>query len=118
MVSNHFAESIRANEYSTDGLTWKEVPAGINAVGSRFALCIQDLRISEFDLPLSSTEVAVGRSTGRLGSQYIKGRVDKACLNIRGDAKLLNDPDQERLIKIGLTAKLLAPYAVFLRSIA
>jgi len=116
MESSHFAERIRANEYSADGVTWKEVPEGINAVGSRFALCIHDLQLSEFDLPLSATEVAVGRSAGRLGNQYIKGRVDKACLNIRGDAELLNDPKQERLIKIGLTAKLVAPYAVFLRS--
>ncbi len=116
MVSNHFAEQIRASHYSTDGIEWREIPVGINAVGSRFALCIKDLQLAEFELPLSATEVAVGRSAGRLGNQYIKGRVDKACLNVRDSAALVNDPIQEKVIKIGLTAEVCEPYAVFLRS--
>lgn len=118
MISNHFAEPIRAREYSTDGLNWKEIPAGINAVGSRYALFIQDLQFADFPLPLAATEVAVGRSAGRIGSQYVQGRVDKACLNVRTDPTLLNDPQQEKVLKIGLTAKLIEPYAVFLRAAA
>ena len=78
MQSNHFAEKIRASHYSKDGVTWEEIPEGINAVGSRFALCIKDLKVADFDLPLAATEVAVGRSAGRLGNQYVRGRVDKA----------------------------------------
>ena len=118
MVSNHFAEPIRADEYSVDGVNWQKVPAGIHARGSRFALLIKDLQKAKFELPLSTTEVAVGRSAGRLGSQYVQGRVDKACLNVRTDPKFLNDPSQEKVIKIGLTAELIDPYAVFLRTAA
>lgn len=118
MISKHFAEPIRADEYSTDGVTWQKVPEGINAVGSRFALLIQDLRPADFELPLAATQVAVGRSAGKIGSEYVKGRVDKACLNVRIDPNLLNNPQQEEGIKIGLTAKLIEPYAVFLRKAA
>ncbi|OWU85853.1 hypothetical protein ATO6_02860 [Oceanicola sp. 22II-s10i] len=116
MDSKHFAEPIRADEFSVDGLTWKPVPAGINAVGSRFALCIQKLQLADFDLPLAATEVAVGRSAGRLGSQYVRGRVDKACLNVREAEALVNNPAEEKRLKIGLTAELCDPWAVFLRS--
>ena len=48
----------------------------------------------------------------------MQGRVDKACLNVRTDPKFLNDPSQEKVIKIGLTAELIDPYAVFLRTAA
>ncbi len=116
MVSNHFAEPIRAEEYSTDGTYWQRIPEGINAVGSRFALCIQELKTASFDLPLSTTEVAIGRSAGRAGNRYVQGRVDKACLNVRTGKSLVNDSAQEKLVKIGLTATLCDPYAVFLRS--
>ena len=118
MVSNHFAEPIRADEYSVDGVTWQKIPNRIRAVGSRYALLIKDLQQSKFELPLSETEVAVGRSAGRLGSRYVRGRVDKACLNVRTAPSLLNDPNQKKMIKIGLTAELVDPYAVFLRTAA
>ena len=116
MNSKHFAEPIRANEYSADGLSWSAVPPGINAVGSRFALCIKSLDPVDFELPLAATEVAVGRCAGRLGSQYVRGRVDKACLNIRDVEAISNDPSLDKRPKIGLTAELCAPWAVFLRS--
>ena len=118
MDSSHFAEPIRADEYSPDGVTWQPAPDGIRAVGSRFALKIQDLQWVDVDLPLAATEVAVGRSTGRIGSEYVKGRVDKACLKVRTNPSLLNDPQQEEVIKIRLTGKLIEPYAVFLRKAA
>lgn len=118
MESSHFAEPIRADEYSVDGVTWHNVPDGINALGSRFALKIEDLQSVEFDLPLAATEVAVGRSAGKIGSEYVKGHVDKACLNVHTEPRLLNDPQQGKIIKIGLTAKLIEPYAVFLRKAA
>ena len=116
MESNHFAEQIRANQYSTDGVSWHDIPDAINAVGSRYALFIKNLTEEEFELPLSGTEVAVGRSAGRLGHQYVRGRVDKACLNVRPPEMRLNDLEQDKIIKIGLTAQLCEPYAAFLRS--
>src|SRR3984893_6220083 len=38
MLSKHFAEPIRAEEYSPDGTRWLPVPSGINVLGSRYAL--------------------------------------------------------------------------------
>ena len=116
MISKHFAPPVRADEYSEDGLTWKPIDARINAVGSRYALLIESLDKVEFNLPLAQTEVAVGPSTGRVGGQYIKGRVDKACLVVRDQPARVNDPKHARTIPIRLTATLRAPYAVFLRS--
>lgn len=116
MDSKHYAPAVRADEYSEDGQTWLPIDAGINAVGSRYALLIEDLNETEFELPLAQTEVAVGPNTGRVGGQYIQGRVDKACLVMREEPMRVNDPKHARSIPIRLTAKLRAPYAVFLRS--
>lgn len=41
MVSSHFAEPVRADEFSIDGLKWNAIPAAINVLGSRFALAIK-----------------------------------------------------------------------------
>ena len=116
MESKHFAPPVRADEYSADGQTWLPIDAGINAVGSRYALLIEDLKEEEFDLPLAQTEVAVGPNAGRVGGQYIQGRVDKACLVVRDEPMRVNDAKHARSIPIRLTATLKAPYAVFLRS--
>jgi len=116
MDSKHRAEQVRATEYSADSINWKAIPSGINALGSRFALFIKSLQEDDFELPLSGTEVAVGRSAGRLGHQYLKGQVDKACLNVRDTAAKLNDEEQEKKVRIGLVAELCEPYAVFLRA--
>ena len=115
MDSKHFAEPDCAAEYSVDGVEWKLVPEEIEVRGSRYALTIKNLRPDEIALPLHRTRVPVGPSTGRLGSRYVQGRVDKACLVV--------DPPGEGLVEeervergIGLVAELVEPYAVFLRN--
>jgi hypothetical protein len=113
MASNHLAEPLRAQKYSADGINWQLVPSSINVLGSRFALVINELRREEFQLPLDRTRVAIGISRGRLGSRYIGGRADKACLEVVPASELPNDVDP-RPIQIDLVAKLVAPYAVFL----
>jgi hypothetical protein len=114
MASSHFAEPLRASEYSIDGIDWQTVPTSINVLGSRFALVIKDLRQEEHTIPLNQTRVAVGNSRGRLGSRYVRGRVDKACLEVLDEPELTNNPENG-LIKINLVAELTQPYAVFLR---
>lgn len=114
MESNHFAEPLRANEFSPDGITWQQVPPSIHVLGSRFALVIKGLRREEHTLPLNQTKVAVGNSRGRLGSRYIQGRVDKACLEVIDEPERSND-QENALVKIDLVAELAEPYAVFLR---
>lgn len=115
MNSNHFAEPLCAAEYSVDGKDWRKIPKEIEVRGSRFALVIKNLQPRTFALPLNQTQVAIGPSTGRLGSRYIAGRVDKACLEVLPDAERVNEQvNLER--PIHLTAELAEPYAVFLRN--
>jgi hypothetical protein len=113
MDSHHFAESLRADDYSVDGLNWQEIPKSIKVIGSRYALVIQNLRKEDFELPLERTKVALGNSMGALGSTYIRGRVDKACLEIV-EEKAPGVP--EKRVHIGLVADLVEPYAVYVRN--
>lgn len=111
MESKHFAEPVRASQYSENGRDWDDIPAAVNALGSRYALWITDLQPTSLELSLQQARVAVGPSTGRQGDAYVRGRVDKACLRV--DPTLLAG-DGPRA-QIGLTATVAAPYAVFLR---
>ncbi len=110
MNSRHFADQIRAEEYSVDGVQWEAIPDAIDVLGSRYALCIRDLQAVDTRLALQDTRVAVGNSRGRSGDAYISGHVDKACLEVVGDG------DEGDSVPIGLVAELVAPYAVFLRN--
>ena len=115
MNSMHFAEPLRAQEYSVDGRNWQTIDPNINVLGSRYALVIKNLRKEEFDLRLGQATVAIGNSMGASGEKYIKGRVDKACLRLRdGDAAL----DDGVMKHIGLVAEMHDPYAVYLRTLA
>ncbi|PCI54477.1 MAG: hypothetical protein COB36_09930 [Alphaproteobacteria bacterium] len=113
--SKHYAEPVRANQFSIDGLVWNDIHEAIDVVGSRFALAIKDLHYEEMDLPMEKVEVAIGECEGRTGANYIKGRVDKACLRLRHD---IGAPiaEGERVVKINLLAEMCAPYAVFLKN--
>jgi hypothetical protein len=115
MNSKHFAEQLRAEQFSVDGAKWEPIPKAINVLGSRYALAIKALRREEFILPLNKAAVAVGNSKGRLGHRYIAGRVDKACLELADDAIALPEPDAP-IVQINLIAELCEPYAVFLKS--
>lgn len=113
MQSKHFAEPLRAKQFSIDGINWEEIHPAINVLGSRYALVIKNLQDEKFTLPLEKTRVALGNSMGRYGSRYIAGRVDKACLEVLNDA---NSEIPRTQVQIGLTAELVAPYAVYIRN--
>jgi len=113
MTSNHFAEQVRAQEYSVDGIKWEKVPDGVNVLGSRFALVVKSLDVTDFDLSLARTRVGVGLQEGRPGVEYIRGHVDKACLIMTDEAAGL--PANDKVLKISLAAELEKPYAVILR---
>jgi hypothetical protein len=114
MNSQHFALPVRADEFSSDGIHWEKIPSPINVRGSRYALLIKNLRLEDFDISLARTKVAIGNSSGRPGSLYVAGRVDKACLEVTDDP--LVKPGAEPSVHIGLAAELLEPYAVFVRN--
>jgi hypothetical protein len=114
MASRHFATQVRAEEFSVDGIRWQRIPSAINVLGSRYALPIKNLRHEDFDLALARTKVAIGNSKGRLGSRYVAGRVDKACLEVMEDS--LTESHGESSVHIGLVAEIVDPYAVFVRN--
>jgi hypothetical protein len=116
MESKHFADPVRAEQYSVDGIKWEEVPSAINVLGSRFALAIKNLHAEKLILPLEKANVAVGKSVGALGSRYISGRVDKACLNISDKIDIPSAPEEQVTVQISLVAELCEPYAVFLKN--
>ncbi|MGB8768940.1 MAG: hypothetical protein WCC92_04955 [Candidatus Korobacteraceae bacterium] len=116
MESRHFAPSVRAEEFSVDGIKWQPISPAINVTGSRYALIIKNLHKEEFELPLTRTRVALGNNMGAVGSKYIRGRVDKACLEVTGSAP--GGEGNEVLVDIGLVAELVKPYAVFVRNLA
>lgn len=110
MDSRHYAEQVRAEQYSVDGINWEPIPQAINVLGSRFALCIKDLQETSTTLALNATTVALGNSRGRPGSTYLRGHVDKACLEV------VADPHEGEQVQIHLVAKLAEPYAVILKN--
>lgn len=112
MDSSHYAEPELAKEYSDDGISWYPVPDGIHVKGSRFGMVIGGLTEDEFDFNLRQALVAIGPSRGRLGNEYIKGRVDKGCFEI---VEPQGQSDPNDVMHIGLYAPLVAPYAVFLK---
>jgi hypothetical protein len=116
MASKHFAEQIAADEYSVDGVTWEAVPKGVKVLGSRYALLIKRLRKEEFNLPLERTRVAIGKSVGLVGSKYIAGKVDKACLEIVDPSSAAGDHEEKQPVHIGIVAELMKPYAVYVRN--
>lgn len=111
MNSRHYAEQVRAERFSVDGAKWKPIPKGVNVLGSRYALVLKDLREHDDILDLSATRVAVGPNEGRLGSRYVQGQADKACLEVVVP-EYVNDTAKQ--VKIDLVAELAPPYAVFL----
>jgi hypothetical protein len=113
MDSKHFAEPVRAEEYSVDGINWKEIPQAINVRGSRYALVVKNLHQEDFDLALNRTKVALGTSMGAVGSKYISGRVDKACLEVTDEVSTKTGSNE--VVRIGLVAELVDPYAVYVK---
>ncbi len=113
--SKHHADPVRAELYSADGVDYHPIHPAINVLGSRFALAIKNLHEDDFDLPLQHTRVAVGECTGRIGSEYIRGLVDKACLEISPDYQIPLEIDA-KVKKISLVAELCEPYAVYLKN--
>lgn len=108
--SRHARDPARASHFSVDNHLWDPIPAGIDVLGSRYALCIMNLREVHETLPLGATAVAIGPSKGKPGAAYIQGQIDKACLEV------LPTVDEGRVASIELAADIVAPWSVFLRT--
>lgn len=105
-----------ASEFSKDGIIWEPIPNDIRVLGSRYALVLEEISEADLELDLGSYEVAVGPSRGRTAEEYIRGRVDKACLVKKGLERDLPMPQAaENIVPVKFTANLRDPFAVFLR---
>lgn len=115
MNSKHTAPPEIAKQYSDDGVNWQPIPEGIQVRGSRFALVLDELRLEEFDVDLGELEVGVGPSRGRKADKYIVGQSDKGCF-LYSPRQVLVAPEDRAIKRIGLVARVKAPYAVFVRN--
>ena len=108
--SHHAPTKLIAQQYSIDGIKWQPIPDKIKVRGSRYAIILGELHEGDLDIDLAEYEVAYGPSRGKSASDYIKGRVDKACLN-----RLSSIPSEyeKNEIKISKIAMLTDPYDVF-----
>ncbi len=111
MTSKHSLAPLRAEEFSGDGANWEPIPESIHVLGSKYALCLETLEQVDTTLRLDNTRVALGDNKGKTGSNYVRGRVDKACLEV-----IEHTEDSTRSVPIKLVARLVEPFAVFLRS--
>ena len=109
--SHHAHTGKTAREFSVDGLNWKEMPNGIVVTGSRYALVLGELQEGDLDVDISHYHVGYGPSRGKFASDYIQGRVDKACIS-RSET---TSPGEDTIKHISHIAKLTDPFAVFVR---
>lgn len=117
MNSKHPDTEVFAREFSRDGVTWEPIPEGVQVRGSKYALVLDEVQPGDLTINLGDYQVGEGPSAGKLGSDYIRGRVDKGLLD-RAPTPAPGDPSTEdlRLIKVSYQAVLKDPFAVLLRS--
>jgi hypothetical protein len=112
MIDSHAdPDIIPATEYSADGVKWNRIPQDIRVIGSRYALILDEIKQGDLDIAIGNYEVGVGPSRGKPAAEYIKGRVDKACLTVRKGKPRA----QAEKTHFSYSARLIEPYAVMLR---
>ena len=69
----------RASFYSYDCEGWLPIPTGNVVKGSKYALICKTFDMCCFSIDLSQYYVPIGKSEGRLLSQYIGGHITRGC---------------------------------------
>lgn len=110
--SHHPDKKVVATEYSRDGVHWEPMPKGIEVRSSRYALVLEEIVPGGLEIDLARYRVGTGPSAGKVASEYVQGRVDKACLE---RATPLAGEGESRIVKVAYAARLKTPYAVLLR---
>ena len=103
-----------AVEFSVDRHTWKPIPPGICVTEALFALVMDELKPIHMELDLGQYEVGIGDSKGRNAAKFIRGHVSKGCFVATHPTVVDPDPPST-VVKVALEARLVAPYAVFVR---
>jgi hypothetical protein len=110
--SNADPDIVPATMYSEDGVNWMKIPDGIEVIGSRYALVLDEIKPGDLELSVVNYEVGIGPSRGKNASEYIEGRIDKACLVSTSKETKSVEP---KIKRITICARLLEPYAVLLK---
>ena len=101
---------IRSNFFSLDKEKWNRLPEFLFTSGCDKAVVCRNLIPTDFNINLSNFRVAVGPSKGKLLSDYLKYRVDKACVYFSPNKQQNN----KNIIKINWIAEILPPYTIYL----
>ena len=101
-------------DFSVDRHKWEPLPSGIRVTGSRYAILLDEIKPVHLELDLGHFEVGIGPSRGRNATQYVKGKVDKGCF-VEARATRADSDIPRQLVHIAWEARLVAPYAVFVR---
>jgi hypothetical protein len=111
ITSSRFeSSSTEAREFSADGDSWYTLPPHAKITGSRYALVCKDLEPVNLSVDLSQYSVAIGPSRDRPVSKYLRSRVDKACAFWEP-----NPETPEKCLTVSFRARLVPPFAVFVR---
>ena len=110
---NHIPNTSTATHYSADGDEYVKLPAGVRT-GTAFALVLGEIIRVDREIDLRDFCVGVGDSKGKNAADYIKFQVDKGCIVAAGGEKTPDLPPPKP-VSIAYMARLLDPYAVFLR---
>lgn len=102
-----------ADEYSKDGVNWLPIPEGINVLGSRYALILDEIKPTDFEINPQEYIIGAGPSQGKIAADYMKGHIDKACLVRSPEGTPSGSKVKPK--KIRYAAKLIEPYAVLVR---
>ena len=94
---------------SVNGTDWESIDKSISVLGSKFALCITNLTLCNFDIALEEYSVGIGNKKGQNLDEYIRFRVDKACAIHNGNVI----ESSAKKVKITLLAEVITPFAVF-----
>jgi hypothetical protein len=97
-----------ANEISFDRVDWSPLSNGHQVFASRYALCLQNIRVVDCAIDLGCYRVALGSRAGSVVTDYLRFRCDKACAT----RDIATDADRRQVC---ITADLVPPFAVFLR---
>ena len=99
-----------ATHYSVDCEVWDVIPKEISTAPKR-AFVLGEITEVNRELDLRDFLVGIGRSKGENAAKYITNQVDKGCL-VAGRSE--SDHPSKR-VTIAYQARLLKPYAVFVR---
>lgn len=88
--SDYNGEGYIGEKFSYDKKVWKEIPKGINVIGSKYAIVCDDLIECNYKICLNNYRIAVGKSFQKPLQEYFRGRVDKACAFYNANADLTN----------------------------